>query len=109
MAWARGSEGRKHYCGTALYAAGGEFSSRTRTPRGSPSTRPASGPWGAQHDGDLRHLGHQTAVVTGASSGIGEATARLLAAAGFTVVWPAGLTGSRPSRRRSAAGRWPAT
>ena len=25
MAWARGSEGRKHYCGTALYAAGGRL------------------------------------------------------------------------------------
>jgi hypothetical protein len=25
MAWARGSEGRKHWCGTALYAADGRL------------------------------------------------------------------------------------
>jgi NAD(P)-dependent dehydrogenase (short-subunit alcohol dehydrogenase family) len=56
---------------------------------------------------DLIDLAGRVVIVTGASSGIWESTARLLHAAGAHPVLAARRADRRPRSARSSTGRWP--
>lgn len=64
----------------------------------------------AEHwtEADIPQLSGQTAVVTGANTGLGFETARALAARGAAVVLAAGTSARRTTRPRVSARRPPA-